>query len=100
VYSVTTTQCAYEACVIESNFVNRVAEYIIPGAPAGFANLEEVKARYLHSTDFDNIQGCPISVGVDSGKACCGAVPERVPYKITVKECCADGTIGVVGSGC
>jgi len=95
-------QCAIDVCIVETHFVNAIAEFIIPGQPAGLASLDNVNADYVHdSINFDFDAQCPAKTGMPSNeKACCGTHPERAPYKTMNRQCCPDGTLQSVGSLC
>jgi len=92
--------CAEHACLVETKFVNTLANFILPGAPAGFSNLQNVNMTYLHSAGFES-DDCPVVLPVRNGdgggkggrpgeeaKQCCGQHPERFPYKPSVLTCC------------
>ena len=98
-----TDQCAIDACIIESYYVNRVAEFIIDEATGQAArNFEDkVTQAYYHDSGFDVKGNCRPKPGVvGEEKQCCGAFPKRFPFKLTTRICCPDGSLGFVGALC
>ena len=67
--------CAEHACLVETFFVNKVADFILPGAPAGFMNLNHINMGNLHSAGFDSDRCAVFGAGFQDTtpvKACCG----------------------------
>ena len=98
--------CASRACAVESRFLRDVSMWSI----FNFLDL----ATYSHNQGtFNATDTCHVTVGSPSPRSCCGTYPTRFPYRTldgghdccvdkifntATTDCCADGTIGVVGT--
>ena len=96
------TSCAAQSCIVESFFIQEYFAYALTGGI-----IDQAKS---HDNGFDVKTGCPISRGVKSEKSCCGAYPDRYPFKTydggrdccvgstfnaNIFSCCSDGTIKI-----
>jgi len=92
--------CAARACSVEGIFVDNLFAYLVSGTQINYET-------YGHNEEFDDPtkvpfnpavdEGCPVKPGVKgvSGeKACCGAYPNRFPYKTLDgdRACCGART--------
>merc|ERR1711981_151725 len=85
--------CAIRACSVEGIFVDNLFAFLISGVAIPYET-------YGHNdTDFDPATdaGCPVKKGypnVSGQKECCGAYPNRFPYKTLdgARACCGSRT--------
>lgn len=79
--------CEQRVCMLEVTFVRNIMVAVMD--PEVFYTLEN-----SHNNVFDPKTDCPIKVGVKSDKACCGAYPNRFPYKTMdgLRSCCVNKT--------
>jgi len=98
--------CAERSCIVESFFVMQLFRHFLSGV--------QFDMSLKHSLgNWDRIEDCPIKVGVDAEKECCGTYPHRFPFKLAtlggaraccgeltynpdVQECCAGNIIKLV----
>jgi len=80
--------CARYGCAVEGEFVNSFLDFVMAGNTIDYNT-------YAHSNGFDPspTEGCPIKAaieGVSLEKSCCGAYPNRFPFKTLGGEraCC------------
>lgn len=88
----TASNCAIRACSVEGIFTDNIFALLLGGS---FADLDE----YSHAKGFDpsHDAGCPVKPGVkgaSGAKECCGAYPNRFPYKTLDgdRNCCGSRT--------
>merc|ERR1711879_51945 len=86
------SNCAIRSCSVEGIFTDNVFALLLGGSQA---NLED----YSHAQGFDagHNAGCPVKPGikgVSGEKACCGAYPNRFPFKTLDgdRACCGART--------
>merc|ERR1712066_99203 len=84
--------CAARACAVEGIFVDNVFAMLLSG---GQADLDS----YSHNNGFDagHNAGCPVKTGikgVSGERRCCGAYPNRFPFKTLDgdRDCCGSRT--------
>lgn len=95
--------CKEATCIVETYFINRLAEFIIPGQPPGFLNLDYVDPRLLHENGFSPGDECIRMPGTEKKskeKDCCGDYPRRYPFKTMNKQCCESGVIRDIAAVC
>ena len=94
--------CASRACSVETKFVREIAHWQL-------SNLADT--AYLHKNGFNSVVECATTPGVFSERQCCGAYPNRFPYRTLSGErqccgsklylksdllnCCADGSLKI-----
>merc|ERR1711936_883655 len=84
--------CAMRACAVEGIFVDNMLAVLLSGSQPDYPT-------YGHSEGFDAATdaGCPVkkgTPGVSGEKSCCGAYPNRFPYKTLDgdRACCGART--------
>ena len=82
--------CQQKICKIEMNFARLLN--------IKYSDLN-VNVDTIHANGFDPLTDpkCSVEIGFESEKACCGAYPNRFPYKKNAidgsrRECCGDKT--------
>jgi len=85
--------CAAYACTVEGQFADNAFAFLL--VTGGGINFDE----FSHSNGFDagHDAGCPVKVGAkgfSAQKECCGAYPQRYPFKTLDGEraCCGGRT--------
>ena len=98
--SLNADSCAARACAVEGTFVENLFAVLISGQGIPYAD-------YSHAQGFDPATdaGCPVkkgSPGAGAEKACCGAYPNRFPYKTLGGErgCCGSRTYSTALLNC
>jgi len=93
--------CAAYACTVEGQFADNAFSFLL--ATGGGINYDQ----YGHSNGFDpaHDQGCPVKVGAkgySAEKQCCGAYPQRFPFKTLDGEraCCGGRTYNTALLNC
>jgi len=84
--------CAALACIVERDFVSTYLDLVVQGVPKQLSTFQ-------HAQGFDQAgSGCPISPGTaNPSTACCGAYPDRFPYKTLngARQCCEASGVGI-----
>jgi len=84
--------CGFLACVVERDYVITFLDLQGQGVPIN-------AATFGHDNGFDQAgAGCPITKGVrNPTTACCGAYPDRYPYKTLngARQCCENSGVGI-----
>lgn len=92
----TDSNCAARACTIEGTFVANLLDIFIGGASINDGNK--------HSNGFNTETGCIVKKngGGPSNKACCGAYPDRFPFKTLSgdRQCCGARTFNSLTLKC
>merc|ERR1712066_128059 len=85
--------CAARACSVEGIFVDNLFAFLVSGTQINYEAYGHNDSEFDPATD----SGCPVKAGVKgvSGeKSCCGAYPNRFPYKTLDgdRACCGSRT--------
>merc|ERR1712226_312951 len=77
--------CESRACIIENQFMHDFFNALL------ISQVDPQLETYSHAQDFTVEGGCPTVIGEASARECCGAYPERFPYRTLggVRQCCA-----------
>lgn len=90
------SNCAIRACVVEGSFIANLLD--------AFINGNGVNSDNKHANGFEVETGCPVkkSGGGPSNKSCCGAYPDRFPYKTVGgdRQCCGNRTFNSLTLKC
>lgn len=88
--------CARASCIVETTFMNTIAELVIRGQAIGTTDISYIDENSLHSSNnWDRDTMCSFSgIGGSKEKECCGAdYPDKLPFKVDRSECCNDAIV-------
>jgi len=81
--------CAQRSCIVESFFVMQVFRQFLAGVQFD-PSLKHSLGNWVPKED------CPINLGIDAEKECCGTYPHRFPFKLETlygaRNCCGELT--------
>lgn len=93
-------QCAQTVCHVESKFIHDITVLVSTGTSTDINLFHEVNGVEQFNPDAEvspGVNACDVVEGPPSEKSCCGDYPNRIPYRVISKECCADGSSQIIG---
>merc|ERR1711881_492185 len=89
--------CAIRACSVEGIFVDNLFAFTLGGNQINYDEFGHEEANNGEGFDPSHDAGCPVKPGVKGAsgeKKCCGAYPNRFPYKTLdgARDCCGGRT--------